>query len=104
MLPVCSFSTYSRSPLLVRLIGSVPPEATRSTNRRPCPVTWKALIVLSPALTANSRRPPFVRSSAPCESVIGNPNGGCAARPRPPVATLACCVIVPSRLRANTTT
>jgi hypothetical protein len=65
--------------------------------------TLNELIVSSPALTAKSSRPFFVSSTLPCESTIGNPNGGVEAAPTPRLRPAPRSVIVPFAARLYTT-
>ena len=85
-------------------MGSTPPELTRSASLSPVAVTRNELTVLSPALTANRRRPSGVRFTEPEPSTVGKPNGGVAAMPRPPVWTRSGKESLPSRLCLNTST
>ena len=104
MLPLSSLRTYSRFPLLVRLIGRIPPEVATAARLRPFEVTVKEVTVLLPALTTNSSRPFALRLTEPWVSTIGNPNGGSAAIPLPPVLTVLVWVIMPFDLRENAIT
>ena len=99
-----SFTTYRRSPLLVRLIGSFPCDETWATSFGPDAVIWKELTLLSPAFTTNSSLPSDVRFTEPDESTIGKPNGAVPLIPFPPVDTTLRCVSVPLAARVNTIT
>ena len=104
MFALVSLTTYSRSPLLVRLIGSFPCEGTWETSFGPDAVIRNELTLLSPALITNSSFPSGVRLTEPEPSAIGKPNGGVLAIPFPPVETTLRCVSVPFAARVNTIT
>src|SRR5687768_6066842 len=85
------------SACVVRLIGSVPPDATVLTRVRLEPSTANDVIVLLAALTANRSSPSSLSTTAPCEP---RP----APVPFPSVANDPAGVSDPSALRANART
>src|SRR5439155_19452983 len=92
-----AFITYTSLPCTDRLIGRVPTEDVRLASDRPAAPTVNTDTSLEPALTAKSRRPSWLRTTAPCEP---SP----APVPVPPVATVPAEVSRPSAPRAKTAT